>query len=76
MPILQRGCSYIRDAGDFINKIENLTNIHNNFILVTGDVVGLYPSILDESGFNAIKEALDKKEKICQNNYFEFNGKW
>ena len=36
---------YIKDSNDFINKIKHLQNIPDNPLLVTADVVGLYPSI-------------------------------
>ena len=85
---MQNGCSYIRDSNDFISKIKNLTNIPSNSTLVTADAVGLYPSNPDESGLNAIKEALENRtrksvptseilkmlEFVLQNNHFEFNG--
>ena len=60
---MQNGWSYIRDSNGFINKIKNLKNIPSNSILVTPDVVGLYPSIPHESGLNAIKEALENRAK-------------
>ena len=44
-PIMQNGWSYIRDSNNFIKKINVLKNKPNNSILVTADVVGLYPSI-------------------------------
>ena len=64
-----------------------MKNIPNNSILVTADVVGLYPSILHESGLNAITEAPENRtrksvptsntlqmlEFVLKNNYFEFN---
>ena len=64
-------------------------NISSNAILVTTDVVGLYPSILHDSGLKALKNILDKRknqdiltadlikvtEFVLRNNYFEFNGK-
>ena len=85
---MQNGWSYIRDSNDFINKIKNLTNIPSNSTLVRADAVVLYPSIPDESGSNAIKEALENRtrkfvptseilkmlELVLQNNHFEFNG--
>ena len=85
---MQNGCSYIRDSNDFISKIKNLTNVPSNSTLVTADAVGLYPSNPDESGLNAIKEALENRtrksvptseilkmlEFVLQNNHFEFNG--
>ena len=86
--IMQNGWSYIKDSNDFINKIKNLKNIPSNSILVTADVVGLYPSTPHESGLNAIKEALENRarksvpvsdilkmlEFVLKNNYFELNG--
>ena len=60
---MQNGWSYIRNSNDFINKINNLKNILSNSILLTTDVVGLYPSISHESGLNAIKETLENKAR-------------
>ena len=88
-PIMQKGKSYIKDSGDFINKIKSLQNIPEGAILVTADVVGLYPSIPHEAGLKALREALDNRENkqiptenllkmaefVLKNNYFEFNGK-
>ena len=85
---MQNGWSFIRDSNDFINKIKNVKNIPSNSILVTADVVDLYPSIPHESGLSAIKEALENRarksvptndilkmlEFVLKNNYFEFNG--
>ena len=42
---MQSGWSYIKDSGDFLKKIKNVGNIPENAILVTADVVGLYPNI-------------------------------
>ena len=53
-PIMQKGKSYIKDSGDFINKIKSLQNIPEGAILVTADVVGLYPSIPHEAGLKAL----------------------
>ena len=65
-----------------------MKNIPDNAILVTVDVVGLYPSIPHEVGLRAFKEVLDRREEkkistedlakmaefVLKNNYFEFNG--
>ena len=59
---MQRGKSYVKDSGDSINKIKNLQNIPEGAILVTPDVVGLYPSIPHEAGLNALREALHNSE--------------
>ena len=85
---MQKGWSYIKDSGDFIKKTQNLGSIPENAILVTADVVGLYPSIPHEAGLKALREVLDKREQhtiptselirmadfVLKNNYFEFNG--
>ena len=74
--------------GDFIKKTGNLGSIHENAILVTTDVMGLYPSIPHKVGLKALREVLDKREQhtiptselirmadfVLKNNYFEFNG--
>ena len=85
---MQRTWSYIKDSGDFIEKIKRISNIPNEAILVTADVVGLYPSIPQERNLKALEKALEKRDSIqistsdlvkmakfvLQNNYFEFNG--
>ena len=38
-PVIQEGQSYIKDTGDFLNKIKNINAIPENAILVTADVV-------------------------------------
>ena len=86
---MQKGWSYIKESGDFINKTKNLTTIPDNVILVTADVVRLYPSIPLEVRLKALREALDKQDKkyiptkdlvkmaefVLKNNFFEFNSK-
>ena len=85
---MQSGQLYIRDSNDFINKIKCLENIPSNSILVTEYVAGLSTSIPHESDLNAIKEALENRQKksvpvsdipqmlefLLKNNYFRFNG--
>ena len=62
--------------------------IAQDALLVTTDVVGLYPSIPHQVGLKALKETLDKRENrniatndlikmaefVLKNNYFDFNG--
>ena len=78
----------LRTPNDFIKKIKHVKKIPDNAILVTADVVGLYPIIPHEAGLRALKEVLDRKEDkkistedlvkvaefLLKNNYFEFNG--
>ena len=63
-----------------------LVSILFSALLVTADVVGLYPNIPHEAGLKALKEALDKRknrniptndltrmtEFVLKHNYFEF----
>ena len=46
-PVMQKGKLYIKDPGHFLEKIKNISTLPENAILVTADVVGLYPSIPD-----------------------------
>ena len=87
-PLMQNGKSYIRDSGDFFQKVKNLKNVPDSAILVTVDVVGLYLSKPHESGLEVLKKRLEEREKISvptqdlvqmaqfvlENNFFEFNG--
>ena len=58
---MQSGKSYIKDSGHFLGKIKTLGCIPDNAILVTADVVGLYPSIPHQASLIALKETLDKR---------------
>ena len=87
-PVMQSGKSYIKVSGHFLAKIKILGCIPDNTILVTADVVGLYPSIPHQVGLIALKKALDKRllkkiptydlNKMAEfgwsNNVFEFNS--
>ena len=44
---MKQGESHIKDTGDFLEKLKRLGEISKEAILVTADVVRLYPS----SGF-------------------------
>ena len=86
-PIMQEGKSYLRDTDDFLSKLKELGPLPKNSILVTADVVGLYPSIPHKEGLLALKRALEKRanpkipskilidmaEFVLKNNFFEFN---
>ena len=65
---MKAGKSYIKDTGDFLQKLANLGIIPSNAILVTANVVGLYPSIPHDAGLQALYERLeeraDKKNSI------------
>ena len=69
--------------------MKNLQNIPEEAILITSDVVSLYPGIPQEAGLNTLRDALDNWENkhistdnllklaelVLKNRYFEFNGK-
>ena len=87
--IIQSGNSYIRDSSHCLERIKNIHSIPDNAMLVTADVVGLYPSIPHSAGWNSLKKALEKQvnkqiptsdlvkmeEFVLSNNYFEFSEK-
>ena len=60
--IMQNGASYYKDSNNFKSKIKNI-NIPHDALLVTADVVGLYPNIPHEVGLSALREALDKRTR-------------
>ena len=59
--VRQSSRSYIKDSGDFMRKIKNISTIPNGSILVTADVARLYPSILHEAGLRAQEKALNNR---------------
>ena len=61
--MMQESWSYIKDPGDFINKMNQTGDILENAILVTVGVVGHYPSIPQKAGLKALKTALEKRER-------------
>ena len=85
--VMQEGWSYIKDSGDFIKELNNIDHIPQDANKVTTDVVGLYPSIPNDNGLEALKKVLDNRENkkistddltkmtelVLKNDYFEFN---
>ena len=53
----------LKDSNNFIKKRKHLKNIPDNVLLVTADVIGLYPSVPHEAGLSALKEVLDRQEE-------------
>ena len=66
-PIMQAGKSYLKDTDDFLMKIKQLGPIPDGAILVTADVIGLYPNIPHEDGLNALKETINKHQELSIN---------
>ena len=84
---MQKVWTYIENSRDFINKTKSLSFI-SDVLLVTTDVVGLYPNILHEARLIDFRAALDKQDKKCipledlvkmesllKKNFFEFKSK-
>ena len=78
---MKSGKSYVKDNGDFLEKIKSLGRIPEDAFSVTADVVGLYPSIPHGVGLKALCEKLEKRsdKKVRSaglvDNFFEFDSK-
>ena len=57
--------SRIKDTGHLLNIIDNVNEngLSSNTILVSFDIVNMFPSIDNERGLKALKYALDKRRK-------------
>ena len=63
--LIKQGESYIKDTGDFLEKLKRVEEIPEGAILVTVDVAGLYPSIPHGGGLEFLRKQYDKfKDKI------------
>ena len=62
-PVMQAGKSCVKDTGDFLQKLRNLGGVPDNAILVSADVVALYPSIPYEDGLKSLFERY-KRERL------------
>ena len=59
--IMRLAKSYIKDTGDFLNKLEELGSVPQNALLVTVDVLKLYPSIPHQDGLDALSIKLEQQ---------------
>ena len=87
-PVVKGGKSYVNDTNHFFEKLKELGNVPPNAILVTADVVSLYPSIPHDAGLKALHEKLEERNDksvptadlvnmadfVLKNNYFEFDS--
>ena len=55
--------SYGKDIQDVLEKLRYLGKVPSNTVLVTADVVGLYPSFPHEVGLKALYKKLKEKAK-------------
>ena len=87
-PVMKGGKSYVKDTNHFLEKCKQLGKVPRNAILVTVDVLGLYPSIPHGLGLKALHEKLEERnyksvptaglvnmaDFVLKNNYFEFDS--
>ena len=88
--IMKQGNLYIKDADDFLEKLRAIGEIPKGAILVTADVVGLYPSIPHDESLKVLRNQYDKfidktvpteeiikmAEFVLKKNLFELNSKF
>ena len=55
--------SYIKDTNDFLKTLRSLTNLPDNRLLCTMDVVVLYPNISHGEGLSALRKRLDERDE-------------
>ena len=87
LPIAKKVKSYIKYTNDFLKKLFSLTNLPDNSLLCTMDVVGLYPNIPHDEGLSALRKRLNERDKkdvstdtlvelaelVLKSNIFNFN---
>ena len=57
---MKKGNSYLKETSDFLEKLRAIGKIPNGVILVTADVVGLYPRIPHDEGLKVLQNQYDK----------------
>ena len=79
----------LEDTRDFVNRIQDLLDLPESSILVSFDVVGLYPRIPHEEGIETMVEYLETRDDktvlikslcdlasiVLKENYFEHSSK-
>ena len=87
-PIMRSAKSYKRETSDFFEILKELSSVTQNSLLVTTDVVGLYPGIRHQEKLEALSIKLAQREEIMiptkdllemswfvlKNNHFEFHS--
>ena len=57
---MKQGNPYIKDTGDFLENFRAIEEISKGAILVTADVVTLYPIIPQDEGLKDLQKQYDK----------------
>ena len=63
-PLVRDIPSYIRDTTDFLNKLQLITNLPSETLLVTLDVKSLYTNIPHSEGIEACRGALNNRQVL------------
>ena len=58
-PLVRTIPSYIKDTTDILMKVQSLTNLPSDTLIVTLDISSLYTNIPHEEGIAAYTEALN-----------------
>ena len=59
---MQNGWPCIKDSGGSLKQIRNIGNISQNAVLVTADVVELYPNIPQNADLKTLSNMLEARE--------------
>ena len=59
-PLKKQGNSNINYTGDFLEKLRAVREIPKGAILVTADIVGLYPDVPHDEGLKVLRNQYDK----------------
>ena len=60
--VMEESWSYVKNFGDFPKKAKHLGKITYRAILVTTDVVGLFPNIIRKTGLETLRRRLNERE--------------
>ena len=65
-PLTREFTSYIKDTNNFRKKLRSFTNLPNDIIICSVDVVGLYLNIPHNEGLSALQKRLElrREEKV------------
>ena len=86
-PIGKKVKSYIKDTNDFLKRLCLLTNLLDNSLLCTMDLVSFYPNIPHDKRLFPLRKRLDERDEkdvstdtlvelaelVLKNNIFNFN---
>ena len=80
-PIMKKGNFYIKNTGDCLEKLRAIGEILKEFLLVTADVVELYPKISHNVRLKVLWKHYGKFIGktvlfVLKNNFFEKNSKF